>query len=72
MTSLAVLGTGMMGAPIARRFARDAAQHYGLGLPLTTALLPRRQEAIALGHGDDDVASAVTAFAETAAPTARL
>jgi 3-hydroxyisobutyrate dehydrogenase len=47
--------------------ARDAAQHHGLGLPLTAALLQRWQEAIALGHGDDDVASAVTASAETAA-----
>jgi 3-hydroxyisobutyrate dehydrogenase len=46
--------------------ARDAAQHHGLGLPLTAALLQRWQDAIALGHGDDDVASAVTASAETA------
>jgi 3-hydroxyisobutyrate dehydrogenase len=51
--------------------ARDAAQDRGLGLPLTAALLRRWQDAIALGHGDDDVASAVTAFAETTAPTAR-
>jgi 3-hydroxyisobutyrate dehydrogenase len=47
--------------------ARDAAQHHGLGLPLTAALLQRWQDAIALGHGDEDVASAVTASAETVA-----
>jgi 3-hydroxyisobutyrate dehydrogenase len=41
--------------------ARDAAQDRGLALPLTAALLPPWQDAIALGHGDDDVASAVTA-----------
>jgi 3-hydroxyisobutyrate dehydrogenase len=46
--------------------ARDAAQLHGLGLTLTAALLRRWQEAIAKGHGDDDVASAVTAFAEPA------
>jgi 3-hydroxyisobutyrate dehydrogenase len=43
--------------------ARDAAREGGLTLPLTAALLPRWQDAIAHGHGDDDVASAVTAFA---------
>jgi 3-hydroxyisobutyrate dehydrogenase len=41
--------------------ARDAATDRGAALPLTDALLRRWQEAIALGHGDDDVASAVTA-----------
>jgi 3-hydroxyisobutyrate dehydrogenase len=41
--------------------ARDAAQDRGLALPLTAALLRRWQEAVALGHGDDDVASAITA-----------
>jgi 3-hydroxyisobutyrate dehydrogenase len=41
--------------------ASDAAHDRGLALPLTAALLPRWQDAIALGHGDDDVASAVTA-----------
>jgi 3-hydroxyisobutyrate dehydrogenase len=41
--------------------ASHAAQDRGLALPLTTALLGRWQDAIALGHGDDDVASAVTA-----------
>lgn len=48
--------------------ARDAAHDAGLSLPLTAALLRRWQDAIALGHGDDDVASAVTASTETAAP----
>jgi len=43
--------------------ARDAAREGGLSLPLTAALLPRWQDAIAHGHGDDDVASAVTASA---------
>jgi 3-hydroxyisobutyrate dehydrogenase len=38
-----------------------AAQLRGLQLPLTNALLPNWREAIARGHGDDDVASAVTA-----------
>jgi 3-hydroxyisobutyrate dehydrogenase len=52
--------------------AQDAAQHSGLILPLTAALLRRWQDAIALGHGDDDVASAVTASAATATPAARL
>jgi 3-hydroxyisobutyrate dehydrogenase len=41
--------------------ARDAAQDRGQELPLTAALLRRWQQAIALGHGDDDVASAITA-----------
>jgi 3-hydroxyisobutyrate dehydrogenase-like beta-hydroxyacid dehydrogenase len=86
MTTLAVLGAGTMGAPIARNLLRarypvrvwnrtpakaEAARHGGLTLPLTAALLRRWQDAIALGHGDDDVASAVTAFAETPTPTAK-
>lgn len=41
--------------------ARDAAQDRGVALPLTAALLRRWRDAIALGHGDEDVASAVTA-----------
>jgi 3-hydroxyisobutyrate dehydrogenase len=41
--------------------AWNAAQRGGLDLPLTAALLRRWQDAIALGHGGDDVASAVTA-----------
>jgi 3-hydroxyisobutyrate dehydrogenase len=44
--------------------ARDAAQDRGTALPLTAALLRRWQDAIAMGHGDDDVASAVTASQE--------
>ena len=48
--------------------ARDAAEHSGLTLPLTAALLGRWQDAIALGHGDDDVASAVTAATATTKP----
>ena len=40
--------------------AAHAAQQRGLQLQLTDALLPRWREAIALGHGADDVASVVT------------
>src|SRR5882757_2518233 len=40
--------------------AADAAYNHGLELPLTAALLGRWQQAIALGHGEDDVASAIT------------
>ncbi|MDT7771497.1 MAG: 3-hydroxyisobutyrate dehydrogenase, partial [Pseudonocardiales bacterium] len=46
--------------------AADAAYNHGLELPLTAALLGRWQQAIALGHGEDDVASAITASAVTA------
>jgi 3-hydroxyisobutyrate dehydrogenase len=48
--------------------ATDAARDQGLEIPLTDALLRRWQEAIALGHSEDDVASAVTASAGTALP----
>ena len=41
--------------------AADAAHSHGAELPLTAALLARWQRAIALGHGGDDVASAITA-----------
>ncbi len=43
--------------------ALNAAHRHGVELPLTDALLPRWYEAIAGDHGDDDVASAVTAAA---------
>ena len=46
--------------------ALSAAHRHGVELPLTSALLPRWYEAIAGDHGDDDVASAVTAAANTA------
>jgi 3-hydroxyisobutyrate dehydrogenase len=49
--------------------AADAAYNHGLELPLTAALLGRWQQAIALGHGEDDVASAITASAVTASAT---
>jgi len=49
----------------AAKDAADAADKGGLGLPLTAALLSRWQQAIALGHGADDVASAVTASSVT-------
>lgn len=45
--------------------ATAAAQGQGLELPLTDALLQRWQQAIALGHGEDDVASAITASVAT-------
>lgn len=41
--------------------AVHAADQYGVRLPLTDALLPRWQAAIANHHGGDDVAAAVTA-----------
>ena len=40
--------------------AMSAAHRHGTELTLTEALLPRWREAIAEGHGDDDVAAAVT------------
>jgi 3-hydroxyisobutyrate dehydrogenase len=43
--------------------ATDAAYDQSLELPLTEALLRRWQQAIAYGHGEDDVASAITASA---------
>jgi 3-hydroxyisobutyrate dehydrogenase len=45
--------------------ALTAADRHGVELPLTSALLPRWQEAVAADHGGDDVASAVTAAAAT-------
>jgi len=47
--------------------AVDAAQDRGLQLALTAALLTRWRQAIAEGHGNDDVASAVTASADNSA-----
>jgi 3-hydroxyisobutyrate dehydrogenase len=49
--------------------AADAAHANGLELPLTAALLGRWQQAITSGHGDDDIASAVTASATTVSAT---
>ena len=50
--------------------ALDAARDLDLSLPLTEALAPRWQQAIADGHADDDVSSV---FAEAAAqPSAKL
>jgi 3-hydroxyisobutyrate dehydrogenase len=40
--------------------ATEAAHHRGLQLPLTDALLDRWHQAIASGHGHDDVASTIT------------
>jgi 3-hydroxyisobutyrate dehydrogenase len=45
--------------------ALSAAHQHGLDLPMTSALLPRWHQAIAEDHGDDDVASAFTACANT-------
>jgi 3-hydroxyisobutyrate dehydrogenase len=50
--------------------ATDAARAMELEIPLTDALLDRWQDAIALGHGQDDVASAITASAGRTFPTA--
>jgi 3-hydroxyisobutyrate dehydrogenase len=44
----------------------SADRRHGVELPLTNALLPRWHEAIAANHGDQDVASAVSAA--TSAP----
>ena len=44
--------------------ASRAAQQHGLQLQLTNALLPKWREAIARGHGEEDVASVVTAVSE--------
>jgi 3-hydroxyisobutyrate dehydrogenase len=41
--------------------ALHAAGRHGIGLPLTEALLRRWDEAISKGHGDEDVAAAITA-----------
>jgi 3-hydroxyisobutyrate dehydrogenase len=48
--------------------ALTAAHRHGVELPLTDALLPRWQQTIAADHGDDDIASVVTAAAITAPP----
>ncbi|GAA2275507.1 NAD(P)-dependent oxidoreductase [Kitasatospora cystarginea] len=40
--------------------ALDAADRHGIELPLTEALSKRWNEAISLGHGNDDVAAAIT------------
>jgi 3-hydroxyisobutyrate dehydrogenase len=48
--------------------ALSAAHRHAVELPLTSALLPRWQSAIAADHGDDDVAAAVTAAATTGSP----
>ena len=40
--------------------ATSAARRYGAELALTDALLPRWREAVVDGHGDEDVAAAVT------------
>ena len=47
--------------------AAEAAHRRGVQLPLTVALLDRWDQAIASGHGHDDVASTITATAATAA-----
>jgi len=45
--------------------AAHAAHHHRVDLPLTEALLRSWQRAIELGHGADDVASAITVPAIT-------
>ena len=52
--------------------AADAAYNHGLELPLTAALLGRWQQAMALGHGEDDVASAITVSAITSGQRAYI
>ncbi|MFC9766523.1 NAD(P)-dependent oxidoreductase [Rhodococcus jostii] len=48
-----------------------AAHQLGVELALTKALLPRWHDAVAGGHGDDDVSSAVTAPATTTSAARR-
>jgi hypothetical protein len=50
----------------------DAAHGQGLELPLTDALLSRWHQAVASGHGQDDVASATTVSAVTGDHAVRL
>jgi 3-hydroxyisobutyrate dehydrogenase len=52
--------------------AADAAYNHGLELPLTAALLGRWHQAMALGHGEDDVASAITVSAVASGQQAYL
>ena len=52
--------------------ALDAAQELGLSLPLTAALAPRWQQAIADGHANDDVSSVFVESAPPAAPSAKV
>lgn len=40
--------------------AMSAADRHGLKLALTATLLPRWRDAVHEGHGDDDVAAAIT------------
>jgi 3-hydroxyisobutyrate dehydrogenase len=50
--------------------ATEAAHRRGLQLPLTDTLLDRWHQAIAAGHGHDDVASTITVASTTTAATA--
>jgi 3-hydroxyisobutyrate dehydrogenase len=52
--------------------AADAAHGQGLELPLTDSLLSRWHQAVASGHGQDDVASAITVSAVTGDHAVRL
>ena len=52
--------------------ALDAAKELGLRLPLTAALAPRWQQAIADGHANDDVSSVFTQSAPPAAPSTKV
>jgi 3-hydroxyisobutyrate dehydrogenase len=52
--------------------ALDAAQELGLSLPLTAALAPRWQQAIADGHADDDVSSVFVESTPRVAPSATV
>jgi 3-hydroxyisobutyrate dehydrogenase len=52
--------------------ATEAAHHHGVELPLTAALLDRWHQAIAAGHGHDDVASSITVAADPTTGTATI
>ena len=54
------------------RLALAAAKDQGLELPLTAALLTRWDEAVAAGHGDNDIASVFTSAERLSGHAARL
>jgi 3-hydroxyisobutyrate dehydrogenase-like beta-hydroxyacid dehydrogenase len=47
--------------------ALDAAREHDLELPVTQAIAPRWQQAIADGHADDDVSAVIAVAASHAA-----
>jgi 3-hydroxyisobutyrate dehydrogenase-like beta-hydroxyacid dehydrogenase len=58
--TIAVLGTGTMGAPIARNLLRAGFGAHGRELPTTAALAARWQATVAAGHDEEDIAVIIT------------